>query len=355
MICFIFLKNFLSSSSTNPQTSHMISSEVNFDLDYHDKNHTIQQIKYFEEEEFCLRISKLKLCPIKNDQNHEYNTYQIYPAYFKNPTIDSASIKKNFEANYINQKKEDDSSFGGIFHINMNDENRRLAEYKDYNINPESEASRFEMKYPLDFISENILNINDVISSDEFTEYLINIVHAHQKKKLDFKLYTYPQFSTKIIRSDLAAARNALYCIEFISVLKFRNLRDFIYYFATMMLFTIDFRICFWKVIAEDVKYSVNFFEKKIIPIGRNILKYGFRKRTFGVPDLYITKEYMNKHIFNKVYSFNDFVNFIFNSYTDLDFYKMQKRDNFDAIFRYVYSEIYIFFKSYVEKNKNIA
>ncbi|KCZ76933.1 hypothetical protein H311_02062 [Anncaliia algerae PRA109] len=353
MICFIFLKNFLSSSSTNPQTSHMISSEINLDPDYHDKNHTIQQIKYLEEQKFCLRISKLKLWPVKSDQNYEYNTYQIYPNYFKNPTIDSTSIKKKLEANYINQEKENVSSFDGIF--NVNDKNRSLAEYKDYNTTQESKASRFEMKYPLDFVSENILNINHVISSDEFTEYLINIVHAHQKKELDFKLCTNPQFSTKHIRSDLAASQNALYCIEFISVLNFRNLRDFIYYFSTMMLFTIDFRICYWKVIAEDVKYSVDFFESKVIPIGRNILKYGFKKRAFGVHDLYITKEYMNKHIFNKIYSFNDFINFIFNSYRDLDFYKMQRRDNFDAIFRHVYSEIYTFFKNYVEENKNMA
>ncbi|KCZ76018.1 hypothetical protein H311_02992, partial [Anncaliia algerae PRA109] len=220
--------------------------------------------------------------------------------------------------------------------------------YKDCDLFEDFTTAEFEKNYSLDFIDPYLEDFNKVIISDEFTECLTNFVCSQQKKNLIDRLkviHGYKRFD----HSKEIAKINTTFCVEFIAALRFTKLRDFIYYFATMLLYTLDFRFCHRKAAGNTIEYIINIPERLIIPIGRNMIQLGLNEKNFGLADLYVTKKYLTENIFSKNYSFEEYINFIFNGSKGTKHNKAHRRNDFILIFRTVYLEIYIYFKNHIE------
>ncbi|KCZ76934.1 hypothetical protein H311_02063 [Anncaliia algerae PRA109] len=210
-------------------------------------------------------------------------------------------------------------------------------------------TSLFETLYLLEFVNETIPYFNDIIKSEEFTDNLLYFVHDRQYRKYRMSLFADPNRSKEHFHFFNNAFNNSIRCAKIICSLKFTCLRDFIYYFSSVLLFTKNFRLFYMS--SNEVSQGSDFNGL----VGINLFQLGFMNIKFTTIDLIATKKILSDNIFAlKNYSFKDFVDFVFSCYRCDVNLKKKKRDDFVLVFRLVYLETYMYFENYYKNHKNI-
>ncbi|KCZ79150.1 hypothetical protein H312_03464 [Anncaliia algerae PRA339] len=209
-------------------------------------------------------------------------------------------------------------------------------------------TSEFERSYLLEFINETIPYFNDIIKSEEFTDNLLILVHDRQFRKYRKNLSANPSRSLEHFHFFKNAFNNSINCAKIICSLKFTCLRDFIYYFSSVLFFTKNFRLFYMS--SNEVSQCPDFNGF----VGINLFQLGFTNIKFNTIDLIATKKILSDNIFSlKEYNFKDFVDFVFSCFICDVNLKKKKTYDFVLIFRLVYLETYIYFENYY-KNHNI-
>ncbi|KCZ81943.1 hypothetical protein H312_00586 [Anncaliia algerae PRA339] len=192
-----------------------------------------------------------------------------------------------------------------------------------------------------------MIDFKTIICDEYFISYLDRFIHVRQIRKRDHNILKNQSNKDFINHSYIKERRNTLDCLRIITLFQYQNPREFIYFFSSVLLFTINFRLCFFEPQME--RYIKNFK----IKTDCNIYEYGFGHRSFVYSDLASTKKILARNVFTKEnYTFDDFINYIFNCYENTEESKLEKKEMFIRLFRLTYIEVYSYFKDYIlQKN----